>query len=332
MREFRIQLGKVLIAFSVVILFLGFSLSIDTNKYQSDIIVSGADNELPNTTIEINDSNLSNSDSPNINDTISDNSTNNNPIITPPINDSSENNSTPPNSNIDIDVDAYNNNLRNTIQTTYGVIVKYGDETSGYKVGGLDVIPNTDQWKTEQALLELQTNMALYPINFYGEIRNGGLPLTILLIKNYSSANVTGITERSRNGVIISIALDYPFSDSFNHEMYHYMEHYINIRGGTYANWNSYNPNGFVYNHFDPQYVYDLTFREDSYFVNSYAQSYEYEDRASTFEYMMAANKISPLNQGNNIWKKAKLMCEMIDYYFTTVNDYTTEYWERFVY
>ena len=57
MREFKIQLGKVLIAFSIVILFLGFSLSIDTNKYQSNIIVSGTDNELPDTTIEVNNPN-----------------------------------------------------------------------------------------------------------------------------------------------------------------------------------------------------------------------------------------------------------------------------------
>ena len=57
MREFKIQLGKVLIAFSIVILFLGFSLSIDTNKYQSNIIVSGTGNELPDTTIEVNNPN-----------------------------------------------------------------------------------------------------------------------------------------------------------------------------------------------------------------------------------------------------------------------------------
>ena len=344
MREFKIQLGKVLIAFSIVILFLGFSLSIDTNKYQSNIIVSGTGNELPDTTIEVNNpNNVPQNTGGNTggNTGVSGNSTttpvtgdtgNSTTVVTPPSGNTGGTTPVTPSTTVDDSITTYNNNLRNTIQSTYGVVVKYGDETAGYKVGGLDVIPMTDEWKTEQALLELQTNMALYPTNFYGEIRNGGLPLTILLIKNYSTANVTGITEKNRNGVIISIALDYPFADSFNHEMYHYMEHYINARGGVYSNWNSYNPNGFIYNHFDPQYVYDLTLRDDAYFVNSYAQSYGYEDRASTFEYMMAANKIAPLNQGNNIWKKAKLMCEMIDYYFTTVNDYTTEYWERFVY
>lgn len=345
MREFKIQLGKVLIAFSIVILFLGFSLSIDTNKYQSNIIVSGTGNELPDTTIEVNNpnnvpqntgGNTGGNTGTSGNAGTSESSTtpvtgdtgNSTTVVTPP----SGGTTVTPSTTVDDSITTDNNNLRNTIQSTYGVIVKYGDETSGYKVGGLDVVPMTDEWKIEQALLELQTNMALYPTNFYGEIRNGGLPLTILLIKTYSTENVTGITEKNRNGVIISIALDYPFADSFNHEMYHYMEHYIYARGGVYSNWNSYNPNGFIYNHFDPQYVYDLTLRDDAYFVNSYAQSYEYEDRASTFEYMMAANKIGPLNQGNNIWKKAKLMCEMIDYYFTTVNDYTTEYWERFVY
>lgn len=342
MREFKIQLGKVLIAFSIVILFLGFSLSIDTNKYQSNVIISGSGNELPDTTIEVNDTNnvlVDNSNSTgNSNDNNTGSSTINSSPVTPPVTGSNDTTVTSPSASVDTSIETYNNNLRNTIQSTYGVTIKYGEETDGYKVGGLSVVSDYDQWVVEQALLELQTNMALYPANFYGEMRNGGLPLTIALIKNYKSGdgkdtNVTGITEKTaRNGVIISVALDFPFADSFNHEMYHYMEHYINSKGGTYSNWNSYNPNGFIYNRIDPQYSYDLTLREDAYFVNSYAQSYEYEDRASTFEYMMASNKISPLNQGNNIWKKAKLMCEMIDYYFTTVNDSTNEYWERFIY
>lgn len=340
MREFKIQLGKVLIAFSIVILFLGFSLSIDTNKYSSNIIFSGTDNKLPDTTIETgntNNTHIDNGNNSNNNSTgtIDNNTGNSNPVVTPPASGNDVVTPTPsiPSVTVDDTIETRNNNLRNTIQSTYDVTVKYGDEANGYKVGGLDVVPTNDSNVIEKALLELQANMALYPANFFGEIRNGGLPLTILLINNYSTANVTGITEKtSKNGVIISIALEYPFADSFNHEMYHYMEHYINSKGGTYSNWNSYNPTGFIYSHYDPQYVYDLTLREDSYFVNSYAQSYEYEDRACTFEYMMSANKITPLNQGNNIWKKAKLMCEMIDYYFTTVNDYTTEYWERFVY
>lgn len=349
MREFKIQLGKVLIAFSIVILFLGFSLSMDINKYQSNVIISGSGNELPDTTIEIDNTNNIPVDKPNTtgnnndNNTVSGTSDNTNSNtdtnpVTPQITGGDTTSSTSPSPSVDTSIETYNNNLRSTIQSTYGVTIKYGEETDDYKVGGLSVVSDTDQWVIEQALLELQTNMALYPANFYGEMRNGGLPLTIALIKNYKSGdgkdtNVTGITEKTaRNGVVISVALDFPFADSFNHEMYHYMEHYINSKGGTYSNWNSYNPNGFIYNHIDPQYSYDLTLREDAYFVNSYAQSYEYEDRASTFEYMMASNKISPLNQGNNIWKKAKLMCEMIDYYFTTVNDSTTEYWERFVY
>lgn len=340
MREFKIQIGKVLIAFSFVILFLGFSLSIDANRYQSTTIINNQGNDIPDTTIDDSnnisiDNNSSNSDNNTINNNDdktsqipSSDTTDNNVIIQNPDSSSSTDNL----SQVDTTIETYNNILRNTIQSTYGVTVKYGVETDGYKVGGLTVISDYDQWLIKDALLELQTNMALYPNSFYSEIRNGGLPLTILLIKNYSSMNVTGITEKNRNGVIISIALDYPFSDSFNHEMYHYIEHYIYSKGGSYSNWNSYNPSGFTYSHYDPSLVYDLTFRDDSYFVNSYAQSYEYEDRASTFEYLMASNKIGPLNQGNNIWKKAKLICEMIDYYFTTVNDNTTEYWERFVY
>lgn len=380
MHKFKMRLGKVLVAFSFVILLLALSFNIDSNRYStSTVIINDGNNGIPSTTID--DSKNTDSDSNNIvedesttdNNNVVDNSsgnTNNNSNTgnngkTGKNNNSNNNGSNNNNSNSNNNnnnntnntgnnsssnntsnkvntnpeptevvnpLEVTVNNLRSNIENTYGITIKYGNEVSDYVVGGYSIVPCTDLNTIYSALLSLQYNISLYPTNFFREIKTGGIPLSIYLIQRYSYQYITGITERVANGAIISIALDYPIAETFHHENYHYMEHFIYAKGGGYTNWNNYNPSGFSYGTTDNNLVYDVTFSEDAYFVNSYAQSYDYEDRASTFEYMVADNKISALNSGKHIWLKAKVMCETIDYYFNTVSPNTTEFWEKHVY
>ena len=154
-------------------------------------------------------------------------------------------------------------------------------------------------------------------------------PLTFYLVKRYSTDNVTGVTDSSNKNIVISIATDYDFIDTLHHEVYHYIERYILGAGGTFTSWNSLNPSGFKYGVIDSAYSYSMGFSENAFFVNSYAMTDQYEDRASTFEYMMKTNKASCLNYGKTVWLKAKTMSEQIDYFFNSVTPTTTEYWER---
>ena len=71
--------------------------------------------------------------------------------------------------------------------------------------------------------------------------------------------------------------------------------------------------------------------QESSFFVNNYAQTSEAEDRASTFEYMMANSKASCLNQNQPVWKKAKTMAQAMDAALTTCSPNIVDYWERFL-
>ena len=103
-------------------------------------------------------------------------------------------------------------------------------------------------------------------------------------------------------------------------------------RGANYTTWNTLNPSGFSYGNVNDSLSYTTGNNAYASFVNSYAQTDEYEDRASTFEYMMATSEASCLITGTTIWKKAKYMCEQIDAVFQTVSPTTTEYWERYVY
>ncbi len=221
--------------------------------------------------------------------------------------------------------------LRANLENTYGIKIKYGDEIANYSVGGMSTT-KIDDATAQVALNNLAQTLALYPSEFFQEIEKDGYPLTIYLIKRYSKANVTGVTDSTYKNVIISIATDYPFADTLHHEVYHYVEKYMFSNGGRFTSWGTLNPLEFKYGSFVNSYAYSRTFSEDAFFVNTYAQTDEYEDRASTFEYMMMNTKASCLNKGKTVWLKAKTMSEQIDYFFDSVSGDVTEYWERYVY
>ena len=131
----------------------------------------------------------------------------------------------------------------------------------------------------------------------------------------------------------MSLASGKEFVETFHHENYHYMERYIFKRGGTFDKWVSLNPIGFTYDGDNSSYdVYSYTGKPNSFFVNTYARdSSEYEDRASTFEYMMATSKSSCLNYNMPVYYKALMISEKIDESFSTCSPNNTEYWERFI-
>ena len=228
-------------------------------------------------------------------------------------------------------IDEINNNLRNEIQDTFNVTVRYGSETEGYSAGGIMAYPITDSNVVNNQLNQLKATLSLYPYGMFTEIKNGGIPLTIILINNYSEDAVTGITDSNYNYANISIAAKYPFGESFYHESYHYIERYLFKRGANYASWDSLNPAGFSWNVVDGGLSYSNTFSEYASFVNNYAQTAAEEDRASTFEYMMAGSKARCLNYGTTIWQKASLMANTMDLVLDSVSPDVVEYWERFL-
>lgn len=228
-------------------------------------------------------------------------------------------------------LDETNNNLRNSIQNTYGITVKYGSETNGYTVAGISTTPITNSTTVNAALTRLNQALSLYPSGMFSEIRNGGIPLTIMLINNYSENSVTGVTDSSYSYAVISIAVAYSFEDSFYHESYHYIERYMFKKGASFTTWNSLNPQGFSYGNINNNLSYASTYSQDAPFVNAYAMTSAEEDRASTFEYMMAGSKASCLNYGTTVWKKSTVIKNMIETVYNTASPNTTEYWERYL-
>ena len=165
-------------------------------------------------------------------------------------------------------------------------------------------------------------------------------PLNIYLIKNYSNNSITGVTDHYSNPTVISVATDKDFDVTLHHEMFHYMERYITGRGANFneSEWNTrFNPEGFNYVGSNTGAINDsLSYtknggRVDSWFVNRYAQTSAAEDRASTFEYMMADNKAACLNYDMPVYRKARYMADQLDYFTNSCSSGTVEYWERFL-
>lgn len=224
-------------------------------------------------------------------------------------------------------------NYRKQIEDTYGIKVLYGSETNGYVVGSLGTTAITDTNVMKSILEQLNTALSMYPNGFFREFSKQNMSLNVYLIKNYSAENVTGVTDFAPRRTIISIATDFPFDESFHHEMLHYIEHYIESAGGKFTAWNSFNPLDFTYGVENSSYSYSKTGTPGSYFVNNYAQTSANEDRASTFEYMTASVKYSCYDSNDYpIWKKSNYLSTMIETYFTTVSSSVVDYWERYIY
>ena len=228
-------------------------------------------------------------------------------------------------------VDQTNNSLRNQIQDLYGITILYGLETSSYTIGGLTTSPITNPNVINDSLNKLNSALSQYPKGMFKEIKSGGIPLTVILINNYSETNVTGVTDSSFTNAVISIAVSHPFYESFYHESYHYIERYMMKKGVYFDSWDTLNPSGFIWNNVDNGLSYASTYSENSYFVNNYAQTSAEEDRASTFEYMMSSSKALCLNYGKPVWRKATLISRYIEVSFNCANSSNKENWEKWL-
>ena len=356
-KSFLDNFAKFLIFLSFFIFVIGFSYdsfskkSNEKYKTKNEVVDDGSSisitttNENPTNPIDDSNGDISNTSGNNdyvdntpVNNENNNSSNvpeNNNSSNVPKNNNNKQNNSSIDNKNnnaVSNDLANINNQLRNEIENEFNVTVKYGSETNGYSVSGIFTTPITSEAVINSSLIHLKNTLGLYPKGMFKEISDGGIPLTIYLINNYEEENITGVTDSSYSYANISIAVIYPFEESFYHESYHYIERFMFKNGASFENWNSLNPPGFNYGTISNDLSYSNTFSESAPFVNNYAQTDDKEDRASTFEYMMASSKASCLNNGQTVWRKAMFMSRTMDAVLNSVSPNAVEYWERYLY
>ncbi len=228
-----------------------------------------------------------------------------------------------------------NDDIRNSIKSTYGVVVGYKDEIEGnYTNSYATPTREYDDDIINQELHKIESALAKYPSGFFLEICNKWKQLSIYLVKSINSSDA-GLTDDGYSDKVI-ILIDTGgilFESTLHHEIMHYIDCYLaNIVGATYLeeSMNKFNPDGFIYGNQSNDYVY--YYATTAYFLSSYSKIDYKEDRAVLFADMMYRPiRKDYFNNGNPISNKMKEICKELDEYFDTVSSDNIETWERFL-
>lgn len=229
-----------------------------------------------------------------------------------------------------------NDALRKSMESTYGVTIKYGTELGDYSPGGGGYTPITDTTKIREMLNAIKAEMVKYPAGFFKDF--GDMKLTINLVEAVPGNWFAGLTEHEFYTDIKITLVDMSFLGyTFDHEMMHYIDCYLDIK--TYPNnqfdaYTAINPADFKYGTTDDRYVLsknDYNYAQ-TYFASEYGQTNVREDRAEVFKYMIG-RAYKPTGWFDNTPLKAKasvIRQQLIDY-FPSVKPGVTYYWDNII-
>ena len=228
--------------------------------------------------------------------------------------------------NIDtaIDLSSYNLRIINTIESTYGIDVYYGDRINVESVNGVSI---TDDYEIFGMLTEIVQALSKYPKDLIKEIEEKDYSVDIYLV-DYFTSGVEALANRNSIGQFkIYISNTENLKRAFHHEYYHILDYYIRLETDettAYINWDKYNPDGFKYtenvNNITGEYVYVGT--AGAHFVTPYAKYSEKEDRAETFAEMLTASKEEIFfNEGEHIKGKIDVLKNVLLSTFESVRE-----------
>lgn len=228
-----------------------------------------------------------------------------------------------------------NDEYRKQLQNKYSVKIAYKNELGNYTINGYGSDKLNDDNKINNCLGEIDKTLKNYPNGFFKEMKDYGMPLTIYLVNNISG-NVSGLTDaKDKNDIKIMIAPASLFENTLNHEIMHYIDSYIKVKGYPIDINNTMkdvNPVGFTYGDTSNEYVYYFTSVDNAYFLSSYGKTNYLEDRAVIFSDLMTRTFTKDYYaNGTPINKKAKLISLQIKEHFNTLSNTGRYYWDRFL-
>ena len=228
-----------------------------------------------------------------------------------------------------------NDEYRKQLQNKYSVKIAYKNELGNYTISGYGSDKLNDDNKINNCLGEIDKTLKNYPNAFFKEMKDYGMPLTIYLV-NSISGNVSGLTDaKDKNDIKIMIAPASLFENTLNHEIMHYIDSYIKVKGYPIDINNTMkdvNPVGFTYGGTSNEYVYYFTSVDNAYFLSSYGKTNYLEDRAVIFSDLMTRTFTKDYYaNGTPINKKAKLISLQIKEHFNTLSNTGRYYWDRFL-
>ena len=228
-----------------------------------------------------------------------------------------------------------NDEYRKQLQNKYLVKIAYKDELGNYTINGYGSDKLNDDNKINNCLGEIDKTLKNYPNGFFEEMKDYGMPLTIYLV-NSISGNVAGLTDaKDKSNIKIMIAPASLFENTLNHEIMHYIDSYIKVKGypiDINTTMKDVNPVGFTYGETSNDYVYYFTSVNNAYFLSAYGKTNYLEDRAVIFSDLMTRTFAKDYyDDGTPINKKAKLISSQIKEHFNTLSNTERYYWDRFI-
>ena len=228
-----------------------------------------------------------------------------------------------------------NDEYRKQLQNKYSVKIAYKDELGNYTINGYGSDKLNDDNEISTYLYEIDNTLKKYPSDFFKEMKDYGMPLTIYLVKSISG-NVSGLTDaKDKDNIKIMIEPALLFENTLHHEIMHYIDSYISIKGNPIDindTMKDVNPVGFTYGNTSNDYVYFYTSVDNAYFISAYGKTNYLEDRAVIFSDLMSrAFTKDYYADGTPINKKAKLISSQIKEHFKTLSNMERYYWDRFL-
>ena len=228
-----------------------------------------------------------------------------------------------------------NDEYRKTLENKYSVKIAYKNELGNYTITGYGSDKLNDDNKINNCLGEIDKTLKNYPNGFFKEMKDYGMPLTIYLV-NSINGNVSGLTDaKDKSDIKIMIAPASLFENTLNHEIMHYIDTYIKVKGypiDINTTMKDVNPVGFTYGDTSNEYVYYFTSVNNAYFLSSYGKTNYLEDRAVIFSDLMTRTFTKDYyDDGTPINKKAKLISSQIKEHFKTLSNTGRYYWDRFL-
>lgn len=232
-----------------------------------------------------------------------------------------------------------NDEYRKQIQDKYSISIAYKDELGDYYMNGYPrPVKQTDDSTIYSYLQRIENVLNKYPTNFFKEIKNTRMNLTIYMVKSIDIgvAGLTNSSNRSNVIIMINTISITSFETTLHHEIMHFIDSYISFNLGSGVIENSMvsvNPSGFTYGSSDSSYVYDYynaSTASTAYFLSNYSKTNYLEDRAVIFASLMTSTMKYPyLNNGTPIYKKARLISNQLRDNFNSVKNSSNVYWER---
>lgn len=239
------------------------------------------------------------------------------------------------------------------MEDEYGVTILMSNQCTAAAQSSSKPITTTDQaaltdedlW-IQYALGELDDALDQYPKDFFRQFRNEVQQkgILILLVEDISDdLNVIGICYTMGDWTIVAVDITSgQVLQTYYHELWHAMEFKMmedNPMVFQPEVWDACNPEGYFYTYdTTPGYIYDVENtlfnderKENIYFIDPYAKTNPYEDRARLMEYVMYSDYYAGrIVNIPALRKKLEIMAGAVRESFDTTG-WKTPYWERYI-